>query len=415
MRVILATLLALAACTAAHPVVSCASYTCANGWSTRTNVPPENIACLAGICTDRVCCNPPTCASLENPTCILKPNPRAIQCPGSTLAGCTNRVCCANNQNTEAPTFAPTAAPTAPRCVDHTIYFSNFLGDFRVNKMRVTFDAASGQVALVGGSIAIVSKTNGGDGIILNPQNDKQLFVGGQNDRLFIVDTTIAPNADFTNNWWRQKTTGLNIFHVFAPDNDHVIGSNVDGRLNVSYHTLSAGTLHDGDTAPIIPVLGSQQPIVTVFRAGDRLGYTTSSEDGEPGNVGFCTVSSAALVAEEPFITGVPAHAAVYHAATNSVLVFGGKRVGQYSLTGVLIAELDVTSLIGTGGTSGFRHLDNGVIFADRWLLIVANNGKLLWFDLQSTGSIATATAGSFVVTNGDAFDAITMPVCNLA
>jgi hypothetical protein len=79
---------------AAWPCLSCASYTCTDGWWRKTNVPAANIGCLNGACTNRVCCNPPNCASFSSPGCSLKANAAAIQCPGETLSGCSAQLCC---------------------------------------------------------------------------------------------------------------------------------------------------------------------------------------------------------------------------------------------------------------------------------------------------------------------------------
>jgi hypothetical protein len=84
----------------ATPIVNCASYCCPKGYRYLTSTDPENVACIAGICTSSVCCYVPTCASsigywgnCRNTTLYqgIKRNADAIQCPNS---GCNAQTCC---------------------------------------------------------------------------------------------------------------------------------------------------------------------------------------------------------------------------------------------------------------------------------------------------------------------------------
>jgi hypothetical protein len=382
-----------------HRLAACASFTCTDGWTAKTAVPAENIACLAGVCTSSTCCNPPTCESaapLIPLACDLKRNARSIQCRGQTPSGCNTELCCTRQ----------------PSCGAHgwTVYFANYLNDVRVRKMVLDFDFTTGDVSLRAGSIRNVSRPGGGDGIILNPQNPNQLFVGGQQERIFVINVS-NPNPD--TNWWRQFTTGSRVFHVVAIDDETIVGSHVDGWTNVSYSKLVGGTLPDRSTATIVPVTGAVPKVVSLIPVSNgRILYTTSTEAGEPGNVGFATISTSALATQTPLIQNVRAHNGVFRPSTGALYLWGQRTVSQYTLAGALVASIDVTALIGEIGTPGARHVDNGVIFADRWLLIAVNAGKLIWFDLAGAASIADARSGSFIVTPSDEFDAFTLPVC---
>ena len=76
--------------------VGCDGYTCAApGWTPITAVSARNIACLAGVCTDRVCCKPPSCATAGVTCPTGKVNAgTAVQCRGQTAAGCDASLCC---------------------------------------------------------------------------------------------------------------------------------------------------------------------------------------------------------------------------------------------------------------------------------------------------------------------------------
>jgi len=317
-------------------------------------------------------------------------------------------VCCARRQ--EIPTDTPTSAPE--NCDGYNVYFANYVQDFRVQKMTVIFDDVSGTVSLVPGSIAIVSRPGGGDDIVVNPQDSTQLFVGGQQERMFVIDTT---NPNPMTNWWRQFTTGLNIFHVEVIDNNHVVGTNVEGAPWFSYHTIVGGTLADQTTAPILPITPPVS-VVSIIRINNGIfAYTTSNEFGPPGDVGFLTITPAGATALPPIITGVPAHNGAYHVPSNTLIIWGAQTVSQYRLDGTLVSTTDATTLIGQVGSVGARHLDNGIIHQERWLLIASNAGKLVWYDIGASGRVDTALSGSFIVTDGDALDSITIPVCNRA
>ncbi len=329
-------------------------------------------------------------------TCGLKKNARAIQCPGQSLGGCTAPLCCS----------------PLPNCglFGWTVYFANYLNDVRVRKMVLDFDFESGDVTMRANSVKNVSRPGGGDGIILNPQNQNQLFVGGQQERIFVVNVS---NPDVNTNWWRQITTGARVYHVIAIDQDTIVGSHVEGGATVSYSKLVGGTLPDRSVATILPVTGAVPKVVSIIPvSGGRLIYTTSPEGGEPGNVGFATISATELNTQAPLIQDVRAHNGVFRASAGQLYLWGRTTVAQYDLAGNLVSSVDVASLIGNAGTAGARHVDNGVIFQDRWLLIAVNAGKLLWFDLNGVAALSSARSGALNVTQGDELDSITVPVC---
>jgi len=323
------------------------------------------------------------------------------------MAGCTRALCC-------KPGVVPTSAPTdfVPACRRNVVYFTDFLHEDRVNSIDVTVDDTG--VAAVDGSIAVVAKPGGADGIMVNPQNSQQLFVGGQQPRVFVVDTT---NANPATNWWRQ-TSSMNIFNVVPMNNDFVLGFALNGLRTISRHHIVGGTLPNNVAGNLITLGGYPINVSAVIAlpAGKFL-YTSSGNGGEVSGVGEVTLDPFPAVTGStaaPFMT-IHAHSGVYEPYSNTLLFWGGQTISQYTLgpSYTHLGSLDVTTLIGTGGSAGFRHVDNGAVDGQGRFYLAANNGVLMWFDIRSSLRISTPdNMGSIRVTPADGLDAITAPVC---
>jgi hypothetical protein len=266
-------------------------------------------------------------------------------------------------------------------------------------------------IAPIPGSEQLVARTGGADGLLVNPQNSRQLFVGGQQPRLFVVDTT---NPDPATNWWRQ-TANQSIFNVVAASQDTVLGFTLDGARTNSRHRIVGGTLPNNVNGELVTLGGYDINVTAVIAVpGGRYLYTSSSNGGEVSGVGWITFDAApatTAVTAAPHLY-VHAHSGLYEPFSNTLLFWGESTVSQYTVAGVNIGTVDVSALIGTGGQSGFRHLDNGVADGNGRVLLAANNGMLLWFDLRATMQISSALSNSFRITPADGLDAVTAPVC---
>jgi len=392
-------LVAFAAVASAWPQLNCAQYACTGGWTHKNYPPASSIACLAGVCTNRVCCNPPTCAAFVSAgSCTLKDNAGAIQCRGEVPSGCTTDLCCKSS------------SPIPPPCSSSQLYYTDFIHSERVNTIQIAVDSQG--VHFVDGSQRVISSPGGADGILVNPKNNSELFVGAQQTRIFIIDTT---NPDVNNNWNRQLSPS-DVFNVKNLNDENVLGFTHNGAQTFTRFHLVGNTLPDQGLGTAVTLTGYVTNVTAVVRLpGNKYLWIGGSDFGEPKGVGFITFDATfdnAVLSPPHFVA--PSHSGTYDAYTNTVFVWGGKTITQFDLAGNFMSSFDATALIGTGGSAGFQHLDNGDVDGRGILYIAANNGMLLWFDLRVSRSIgAPDNSGSYRVMPGDGLDAVTAPVCN--
>lgn len=247
---------------------------------------------------------------------------------------------------------------------DTTLYYTRYSGSPNVRKVDVSFDGSLFSVS----SPVDVGTTFGADGIVGNPQNSDLLIVGGQGTTI----NTIDRNTGFV----IPYATPVPAFHLAVPTSDTLLASGIPGSL-ARHAILPGGAIGPGSLITV-----DQGSVTTIIPAPGGQYYFTdagSSGNGDFGKITFDAAIDTATSATTALIASgvISAHGGAYDPFSNTILLFGGGEISQWTLAGTLLGSRTFSATFDQGAVDGAGHL-----------FVASNGGELLMIDYEGDGQV---------------------------
>lgn len=253
---------------------------------------------------------------------------------------------------------------------DGTMYFTTFAGGDNVHSVDYSYVQGVGFSLF---NIQNLTATNGADGILMDPNNQK-LAVGGQGN-----NNLAEENLDGTGLVNVHVGSAGQSFHLALSSDNHSIWNMPNGGSNyisiVPLNPFQNGTSYQvvGDTTDVRGVVWN--PVANKY-------FYSSAEDGSTDGV-FGSISfDGTKFTTAALATHVAAHGISYDPFTHDMFINSGDTIQQIDASGHIIATVVVPGeIFDQGSEDGKGHL-----------FVASNTGDLEFIDYAATGNIGSAT-----------------------